>query len=103
MMSYSDVAFICFHLFTNGSTALCWALAAFSVSQSYTQSVGHLDGGSARRTAATCTEQHTQTSMPRVGFKPTIPVFELTKTVHAPDREANVTGDISIYISKTST
>jgi hypothetical protein len=33
-----------------GSTALCWALAAFSVSWSFTQSVGlPLDGGSARR------------------------------------------------------
>jgi hypothetical protein len=28
-----------------GSTALCWALAAFSVSWSYTQSVGLLEGG----------------------------------------------------------
>jgi hypothetical protein len=30
----------------------------------------------------------TQTSMPRVGFEPTIPVFERTKTVHALDRVA---------------
>jgi hypothetical protein len=30
--------------------------------------------------------------MPRVGFEPTIPVFERTKTVHALDRAAIVTG-----------
>jgi hypothetical protein len=29
--------------------------------------------------------KRTQTSMPRVGVEPTIPVFELTKTVHALD------------------
>jgi hypothetical protein len=37
------------------------------------------------------TEQHkqnkrTQTSMPRVGFEPTTPAFELAKTIHALDR-----------------
>jgi hypothetical protein len=31
-----------------------------------------------------------QTSMPRVGFEHTIPVFELAKTVHALDRAAIV-------------
>jgi hypothetical protein len=30
--------------------------------------------------------------MPRVGFEPTIPVFERVKTVHAADREATVIG-----------
>jgi hypothetical protein len=30
--------------------------------------------------------KRTQTSMPRVGFEPTIPVFERTKTFHALDR-----------------
>jgi hypothetical protein len=44
-----------------------------------------LDGGSARRKAANYTGQHehrinTQTSMPRVGFEPTIPVLERPKT-----------------------
>jgi hypothetical protein len=34
----------------------------------------------------------TQTSMPRVGFKSTNPVFERTKTFHALDRAATVTG-----------
>jgi hypothetical protein len=33
-----------------------------------------------------------QTSMPRVGFEPTIPAFERTKIVHALDREATVIG-----------
>jgi hypothetical protein len=33
-----------------------------------------------------------QTSMPCVWFEPTIPAFEWTKTVHALDRSATVTG-----------
>jgi hypothetical protein len=32
----------------------------------------------------------TQTSMPRVGFEPTTPVFERAKIIHALDREASV-------------
>jgi hypothetical protein len=31
--------------------------------------------------------------MPRVGFEPTIPVFERAKTVHALDRAATVIGN----------
>jgi hypothetical protein len=31
-----------------------------------------------------------QTSIPLVGFESTIPVFELEKTVHAPDRAATL-------------
>jgi hypothetical protein len=57
-----------------------------------------LDGGSAvvkplpvHRTTQT-QNKRTQTSMPRVGFEPTIPVFELAKTVHALDRAATVIG-----------
>jgi hypothetical protein len=45
-----------------------------------------LDGGSARRMAATYTQTQnkcTQTSMPRVGFEPTTPVFERARAVHA--------------------
>jgi hypothetical protein len=34
--------------------------------------------------------KRTQTSMPRVGFDPTIIAFERTKTVHALDRAATV-------------
>jgi hypothetical protein len=37
----------------------CWALAAFSVSWYYTQSVGVLDGGSASHKDATYTEDNT--------------------------------------------
>jgi FAD synthase len=33
-----------------------------------------------------------QTSIPRVGFQPTIPEFERAKTVHAFDRAATVIG-----------
>jgi hypothetical protein len=45
--------------------------------------------------AATYTEQHKenkriQTSMPRVGFEPTIPVFERAKRVHVLDGAATV-------------
>jgi hypothetical protein len=36
--------------------------------------------------------KRTQTSMPRVGFEPTIPVFEWAKTVHALDRASTVIG-----------
>jgi hypothetical protein len=36
--------------------------------------------------------ERTPTSMPRVGFETTIPVFEWAKTVHALDRAATVIG-----------
>jgi hypothetical protein len=36
----------------------------------------------ANRTAQT-QNKRTQTSMPRMGFEPTIPVFERAKTIHA--------------------
>jgi hypothetical protein len=36
--------------------------------------------------------ERTQTSMPPVGFEPTIPVFEMAKTFHASDRAATVIG-----------
>jgi hypothetical protein len=36
---------ICLYISIYGSTALCWALAAFSVSWSFTQSVGLLERG----------------------------------------------------------
>jgi hypothetical protein len=49
------------------------------------------------RTAQT-QNKRTQTSMPQVGFEPTIPVFERAKTVHALDRAA--TGfSLSQYVS----
>jgi hypothetical protein len=39
----------------------------------------------------------TQTFMPRVGFEPTIPVFERAKTVHALDRAATVIGFLMLH------
>jgi Na+-transporting methylmalonyl-CoA/oxaloacetate decarboxylase gamma subunit len=42
--------------------------------------------------------QGTNTSMPRVGFEPTIPAFERAKTVHALDRAATVIGTSLFYI-----
>jgi hypothetical protein len=37
--------------------------------------------------------------MPRVGFEPTIPVFERAKAIHALDRAAAVAG-LSLYFLK---
>jgi hypothetical protein len=45
----------------------------------------------AHRTTQT-QNKRTQTSMSRVGFESTIPVFERAKTVHSLDRAANVIG-----------
>jgi hypothetical protein len=42
--------------------------------------------------------KHTQTSISRVGFEPTIPVFELAKTVHALDRAATEIG-ICVFLA----
>jgi hypothetical protein len=41
--------------------------------------------------------KRTQSSMPRVGFEPLIPMFERAKTVHALDRVAIVIGHNNIY------
>jgi hypothetical protein len=46
----------------------------------------------AHRTTQT-QNKRTQTSMPRVGFEPTTPVFERPKKVHALDRAAAVMGE----------
>jgi hypothetical protein len=37
--------------------------------------------------------------MPRVGFEPTIPVFEQAKTVHALDRATTVIGSMLNYMA----
>jgi hypothetical protein len=68
----------------------CCALPAFSASLiPYT--VGRTpwkgDQPVARQVRTHSTTQ-TQTSLPRVGFKPTTPVFERAKTVHASDLAA---------------
>jgi hypothetical protein len=52
------------------------------------QSVGLLG----RETSPSQGRYLTQTSMPWVGFEPTIPVFERAKTFHALDRAASVIG-----------
>jgi hypothetical protein len=41
-----------------------------------------------------------QTSIPYVGFEPTIPASERAKTVHALDRWATVTGEMGIWKEK---
>jgi hypothetical protein len=90
-----------YYYYYYGSTTLCWVLAAFSVSWSYTPSVG-LHGGGISPSQGLHTEQHKhrkkkhtiQTSMTRVGFEPRIPVVERTKTVLALDSAATV---ISIW------
>jgi hypothetical protein len=80
------------------------ALASFSVSWSYLQKVGLLGRGiSSSQGLYLNTGQHKhrintythKTSIPCVGFGPTIPASERAKTVHALDCSATVTG---IYI-----
>jgi hypothetical protein len=75
-----------------------WTLATFSVSYS----IHSLDGGSAHCKAAIYTQnKRRQTSMPQVGFEPTIPVFKRVKTVHALDHTAAVIGSYHIYNYKS--
>jgi hypothetical protein len=67
----------------------CWTLAAFSVSWPFTQLVGLLGWGISLPQGCTNTEKKCiQTSMPQVGFKSTIAVFEWVKTVHVFDHAA---------------
>jgi hypothetical protein len=83
--------------FIYGSTALV-DLGRFFSFLIYRESVWFPGRGSARpkhlfthRSAQTLTKR-TQTSMPWVGFEPTIPVFERAKEVHALDCAATVIG-----------
>jgi hypothetical protein len=47
--------------------------------------------------------EQTQTSMPRVGFEPTIPLFEREKTVHATNlRIVCAYGNVSLKLSATN-
>jgi hypothetical protein len=81
-----------------------WALASFSVSWSVHSRYDSLDGGSALCKAAaytqgnTNTEKRKQTSMPLVGYEPTIPVFEWAKTVHALDRATTMIGNYVMWV-----
>jgi hypothetical protein len=43
----------------------------------------------------------TQTTMPQVGFEPTIPVSEQAETVHVLDRTATVTGSLILVAVKS--
>jgi hypothetical protein len=73
-----------------------WTLAAFSVTEPYTQSVGSLGRGiSPPKGRYLHTEQHkhnkrTQKSVPRAGFQPTIRGFHQAKRVDVLDRAATV-------------
>jgi hypothetical protein len=80
-----------------GSTALCWTFAAFFSFLIFLHSrQDPFDRGLVRRKDATSTQnKRTQTSMPRVGFQPTIPGFERANPVHALDSAATVIGYIS--------
>jgi hypothetical protein len=78
----------------HGSTALCWTLAAFSVSWSFIQSIEHLFGDQLSQGRFLHIGQHkenkrTQTSVPWVRFEPIILMFERAKIVHALDCAAH--------------
>jgi hypothetical protein len=69
-----------------------WNLAVFQFLNLYTVGRTPWTGGQPLPTHRTTQTQNkrTQTSMPRMGFEPTIPVFELAKTL---DRAATVIGN----------
>jgi hypothetical protein len=80
------------------------ALLYFSLSI-LRQSVGLLGRGispSQGRYLTKTQNKRTQTSMPWVGFEPTVPVFERAKTVHALDRSGTVIASSTYTLSKTS-
>jgi hypothetical protein len=94
--------YLSIYLSIYGSTALV-DLGRFFSFLIYTQSVGLLGRGISpsqgrylHRTTQT-QNKRTQTSMPRVGFELTIPVFEQEKTVHDLDRAATVIGLSKLY------
>jgi hypothetical protein len=60
-----------------------------------------LNGGSARRKAATYTHNtNTDTFMPLVGFEPTTTLLEREKIYRALDRAATVIGIVSYWVCK---
>jgi hypothetical protein len=82
-----------------GSPDLLLDLGLFQFLDLFTQSVGFLGRGIRPfqgrylHTGQHKQNKRTQTSMPLVGFEPTIPVFERAKAVHALDRAATVIGN----------
>jgi hypothetical protein len=92
--------FICLSIYLSiYLTALCWTLTAF-----FSFLIFYTVGGTPwmgeqpvarplppHRTAQT-QNKRTQTSKPQVGFEPTVPVFEWSKTVHALDRASHCNG-----------
>jgi hypothetical protein len=60
--------------------------------------ISSLQGRYLHRTAQTQNKRR-QTSMPWVGFEPTIPVFQRAKTFHASDRAATVIGQRPLFMS----
>jgi hypothetical protein len=87
----SDEKEVCLSIY--GSTALSLDLGLFSVSWSFTQSVGLLGQGiSPSQGRYLHTQKSTQTCMPQVRFEPMIPVFEVEKTIHVLDHASTVIG-----------
>jgi hypothetical protein len=86
------------YLSIRDSTALCWTSAAFSVSWSFSQSVGLLVRGSARRKASTYTQDSTNTEQTYTdihapcGIRTHDPSAWRAKAVNALDRAATVVG-----------
>jgi hypothetical protein len=80
-----------------------WTLASFSLFNVHTVGTTPLTGDQpvARplptHTTTQTQNKRTQTSMPRVGFEPTIPVSDRAKTVHIVDRAATVIGEL-VYV-----
>jgi hypothetical protein len=80
----------------------CWALAAF---QSFNPVHSWLDSGQGNNplkgrylhTGWHKQNKRTHTSMPWVGFKPTIPAFDRAETINALDHKATVIGIYSGY------
>jgi hypothetical protein len=89
---------LCSHL---GACSHFWSIRLISQFLDHSQTVGLLGRViSPSQGLYLNTEKRThthQTSMPWVGFEPTIPASERAKTVHTSDRPATVTGKFKSY------
>jgi hypothetical protein len=100
-ITYHCHSFIKFHVTPSGEEGIRETLRFTTVSY-LRQSVGFLGRGispsQGRYLYRTIQTQNKlkQTSLRCVGFEPTIPVFERTKTVHALDHAVTVIGKISL-------